>query len=378
MTEPTKKLLFIGQLPPPIHGAGAMNNYVVNSHLIKANFKVEVINLQFAHSVKSISKFSLRKVGKSLFYLMQIIQKVSLRRPDLVYFTISPSGFAFYRDAIYVLIFKLFRRRLVFHLHSKGVKKSVENSSFRLSLYKWVFKHSEIICISEKLIEDVAPVCQNKPFIVPNGIPLHKPVNLNGHASAQNHPRLLFLSNFLKAKGLMVFLESLSILHLKGFQFQATLVGAEADYSIDEILKYAQQNGLAEKVQVPGPLYGEDKFKEFQKADIFVFPSFNEAFGLVNLEAMLYSLPVVSTREGGIPDVVIDNETGFLVESENPLMLAEKIGVLLEDEKLRYHMGKKGFERLINNFTLKHFEENICNTLLQIIEKNNPKKSNGK
>lgn len=377
MTKPVKKLLFIGQLPPPIHGAGAMNRYVVNSPLIKSNFKVEVINLQFAHSVKSISKFSFRKIVKSLYYLGQIIQKVSLGRPDLVYFTISPTGFAFYRDAIYVFILKLFRRHLIFHLHSKGVKKSVKNSPLKLALYKWVFKHSEIICISENLIEDVALVYHNKPFIVPNGIQLHEPVSLNGNAPPKNQPRILFLSNFLKEKGLMVFLESLSILQSKGFQFQATLVGAEADYSIDEILKYVRQNGLTEKVQVLGPLYGEDKFKEFQKADIFVFPSFNEAFGLVNLEAMLYSLPVVSTTEGGIPDVVIDNETGFLVETKKPLMLAEKIGVLLKDEHLRLKMGQNGYERLINNFTLQHFEENICNTLLEIISKKNNKSSNG-
>ena len=114
----------------------------------------------------------------------------------------------------------------------------------------------------------------------------------------------------------------------------------------------------------------DEKYLEFQKADIFVFPSFNDAFPLVILEAMQFSLPVISTFEGSIPDIIIDNVTGFLVETHNAYRLAERIAILLKDKDLRIEMGKKGYERFINNFTLSHFENNMNKTFQSILELN--------
>jgi len=82
---------------------------------------------------------------------------------------------------------------------------------------------------------------------------------------------------------------------------------------------------------------------------------------------MQFSLPVISTFEGSIPDVVIDNSTGFIVETQNAQMLAEKTAILLEDENLRLEMGKNGYERFINNYTLDHFEKRMNKTFCEIL-----------
>ena len=60
-----KKILFIVQLPPPVHGASIMNNYVVNSSKIKSRFNAVVLNLQFLTSIQDITRFSVRKVFKA-------------------------------------------------------------------------------------------------------------------------------------------------------------------------------------------------------------------------------------------------------------------------------------------------------------------------
>jgi spore coat protein SA len=99
----------------------------------------------------------------------------------------------------------------------------------------------------------------------------------------------------------------------------------------------------------------------FVMADIAVVPSIGqEAFGLVNLEAMAAELPVVATRAGGMKEVVADGETGFLVNPEAPLIvpeLAARIGHLLVHEPVRREMGRKGRERVLNSFQWRHTAE---------------------
>jgi spore coat protein SA len=99
----------------------------------------------------------------------------------------------------------------------------------------------------------------------------------------------------------------------------------------------------------------------FVMADIAVVPSIGqEAFGLVNLEAMAAELPVVATRAGGMKEVVADGETGFLVNPEVPLIvpeLAARIGHLLVHEPVRREMGRKGRERVLNSFQWRHTAE---------------------
>jgi glycosyltransferase involved in cell wall biosynthesis len=80
---------------------------------------------------------------------------------------------------------------------------------------------------------------------------------------------------------------------------------------------------------------------------------------LVLLEAMQHSLPVVSTFEGAIPDVVEDGVTGFLVLQRDAIALAEKIELLIKNPELRTSMGIAGRKRYENNFTISIFENRL-------------------
>jgi len=356
-----KKILFIIQLPPPVHGASIMNSYVMASTLIKSNFFVDAINLRFSNSIKEISKISLIKIIKSFYYGFMIVKKVLIYKPDLVYFTVSPTGNGFYRDICYVLILKLLKRKLLFHLHGKGIKYDVRKSAYKSILYKIYFKNTHVICLSKRHTDDISEVCAAIPFIVPNGIKLN-PINAgSGNRSNDSSPTILYLSNYIREKGILLLIEALGILRKKGYAFHASFVGEPAEISIELIKRYVDCYRLTDCVKISGPLYDEKKNAEFQKADIFVLPTYykNEAFPLVIIEAFQYGLPVISTVEGGIPDLVTNNESGLLIKSKDPEILADKIGILLKDKNLRIKMGKKGYEKFINNFTITHFESNL-------------------
>lgn len=344
-----------------------MNSNFLNCELIKSNFFIEVVDLKFARSINELRKFSLLKIIKVIYYGYEIVKKVITKKPDLVYFTLCPTGFIFYRDACYVYLLKLLNSKIVFHLHGKGVRSTVKKKSLKKSLYSWVFKNTHVICLSDGLSEDISEVYRSVPFIVPNGIEVHSRFNVIVDRLNISIPQILFLSNYTRDKGILVLIEALGILHNQGYIFNARFAGAPLDISIEFLESCISNHNLSEVAKVIGPLYDDDKLSEFQKADIFVLPSYNDAFPLVILEAMQFSLPVISTFEGGIPEIVINGETGFLVETRNVHMLSEKLAILLKDKDLRIKMGEKGYERFINNFTVNHFKNNLNRTFQTIL-----------
>lgn len=352
------------QLPPPTHGASIINSYVINSRLIKDHFAMDLIDLQFSKSIKTLGKFSFKKIFTGIFYGFIILKKILFNRPDLVYFTLSPNGSAFYRDALYIIIFKIFRLKVLFHLHGKGIRKASESSWLNKKIYKLVFHNAYVICLVKNLVYDIENVSSAVPFIVPLGIPENAAMNQPDDKKMKSKVQVLYLSNYIESKGLLVLIDALRIIKDKGYFFNARLVGAAADLTIMDVENYVSMRDLKDCVEITGPKYGNDKHAEFNMADIFVFPTYyyNETFGLVNLEAMQHGLPVISTSEGGIADVVLNNETGFIVEPRNADELAQKLAILIENKELREAMGKKGQDRYLSNYTLQHFETNMLKT----------------
>src|SRR3954468_605263 len=94
--EGLPRILCVLQLPPPVHGASLMNSYLVNSEELKKKYEIDLINLQFASSMKDLKKFSFTKIFKALSFAFQIIKKISTKKPEIVYFALSPFGYAFY------------------------------------------------------------------------------------------------------------------------------------------------------------------------------------------------------------------------------------------------------------------------------------------
>ena len=93
-----------------------------------------------------------------------------------------------------------------------------------------------------------------------------------------------------------------------------------------------------------------DVVKLYSAADVFVCPSTYEPFGIINLEAMACGTAVVATRVGGIPGVVVDGETGILVEPD-AAEIARAVNALLSDPATRARFGSAGRQRVVEHFS---------------------------
>lgn len=114
-------------------------------------------------------------------------------------------------------------------------------------------------------------------------------------------------------------------------------------------LKYIAQLHYLGYIDAPKRL---DYF--YQSADIFVFPSLYESFGLTLLEAMSYKKAVISTRAGGIPEIIIDNINGLLIPAKSHKSLAFAICKLLDNQKLRTRLGKAAYLTVKHKFSINH------------------------
>ena len=182
-------------------------------------------------------------------------------------------------------------------------------------------------------------------------------------------PQLLFLSNLIESKGVFVLLEALKILIDKGVEFECSFVGGEGDIDIPSFEDKVKKLKLLNKVKYLGKKYNEDKNLIFRNTDIFCFPTAypNECFPLVLLEAMQFSLPIVTTNEGGISEIVKDNFNGFIVGKNNSIELAEKIEILINDSMKRELMGERSLELYKEKFKLDIFESRIVDIFNDIL-----------
>ena len=123
------------------------------------------------------------------------------------------------------------------------------------------------------------------------------------------------------------------------------------EHYLEEVENKIQDYGLTSKVTIIP--FQSDLSQIWQITDIAVMPSTEaESFGLVALEAMFSKKPVIATDLGGLREIVIHNETGFLFENKNETQLKEALHRLISDSALRDSFGKKGYERAVSEFSL--------------------------
>lgn len=125
----------------------------------------------------------------------------------------------------------------------------------------------------------------------------------------------------------------------------------------------ARQCGVADNVIFEGKVSEQDLGSYYEACEIFVMPSLDEGFGLAFAEAMAYGRPVVAARSGGAVEVVVEGETGLVVDYGNANQLAEAIISLLRSDELRLRLGQAGQQRATTMYTFDRFAETLLETL---------------
>lgn len=164
-----------------------------------------------------------------------------------------------------------------------------------------------------------------------------------------------FLGRLVARKGVDDLIRAVALLIERGEKVHLAIGGSGPQRGEWEIL--ARALGVEQRVTFLGTLPGSELPAFYAGSDIFVLPAIvdasgdTEALGLVLLEAMANRVPTVATKVGGIADIVIDGETGLLVEQRNPAQLADALTRLCRSPELRNALGIAAQRRVETHFS---------------------------
>lgn len=154
------------------------------------------------------------------------------------------------------------------------------------------------------------------------------------HKSYRNEIRnILLVGRDYERKGVKYMIDAFNQLKVNYPMIQLCVVGCKLNSEYNGITNIPLENNRQRMREI------------FIESDIFVLPSIAEPFGYVFIEAMSCGLPCIGTNTGGVPDIIVNNETGFIVPVGDVLSLTEKIEVLIANPKLAHRYGEAGLER---------------------------------
>jgi len=162
-----------------------------------------------------------------------------------------------------------------------------------------------------------------------------------------NQDYILFFGRTTKQKGIEVLIKAADYIDPK-VKIVVCTTGADTKEYLEQMTKLAKTKKNI--IWINKMLEEKECIELYSGAKVFVCPSIYEPFGIINLEAMICEVPVVASAVGGIKEIVVNGETGFLVKPGHPKEIAKYINLLIKNEILAKKFGKKGRERVEKYF----------------------------
>ena len=326
-----KQILFLGPYSKQPKGGVAS---------VMAEYKKIYPKAYFVSSTNSKNK--LTKICGVIWGIINFLFLLSTRPHIKIIHIHGASYSSFYRKFLFFRISRFFGKKVIYHIHGGKYHIFFKNAkSIERQLIQNFINHSEcIICLSHSWkIFFESQFSPKRLSIIPNIIEEPKLFKkLSKYQSAKN---FLFLGSISTNKGIWLLLDVLrehiteidgkAVFHIGGNGETKKLKNLIQEYDLNDVVKFI------------GWVNGEFKHDQLSSADVYIQPSYNEGLPISILEAMSYSLPILSTTVGGIPEVVTQ-KNGILCEPGNKeeLWRAIKFFIYADNSSLS-KMGEESF-----------------------------------
>jgi colanic acid/amylovoran biosynthesis glycosyltransferase len=227
---------------------------------------------------------------------------------------------------------------------------------FEISLGKLIGAARGVVTVSEfgvQFLRGKFPDAAGKISCVYNGADLNRFRRADFSAAV---PTIISIGRLIEKKGFGDLIEACGLLRARGIDFRCEIVGeGPLEVALREQINASGLNGV---VSLAGPLAQSEVVGHLARATVFALPCVTEAGGGIDnlptvlVEAMASSLPIVSTRIAGVPEMVLDGSTGLLVAERQPAAFADALEGILADRTLAKSLGEAGRERAADLFSV--------------------------
>jgi glycosyltransferase involved in cell wall biosynthesis len=272
--------------------------------------------------------------------LKGIIKTLWREKPDILH--IQSNGYHLF---FWVAFFKPLKTKIVNTIHDPE-KHSGDLSSLAVDdsvvTYIMRFFTRKYIVHGDNLIDDLARayrINRNRIVSIPHGhLEIYK--RFQKQTAIESEFNILFFGRIWPYKGLKYFIEAANLVHQKNPDVKFCIAGAGED--IQKYVKLIQHKKSFEIINKKIPI--EEVGILFQRASVVILPYTDATQSGVVPVAYAYSKPVIATKVGGLPNVVKEGETGFLVEPKSSQQIADKIIYFLNHPAEKQKMGKRAYE----------------------------------
>jgi teichuronic acid biosynthesis glycosyltransferase TuaC len=296
--------------------------------------------------------------------------------------TIEKIHWAFHFDIIHahvalpdgygaLLANRTYEKPLIVTIHGLDMATTIHRNDRCKQCILEVFEVADkVVCVSSKLKKRCLEVYgdETKFEVISNGISPDKIVETPGHLKEKHEDKkvLLTAGRLYKLKGHDYVIRALPQLIERVPKLVYFIVGSGPEGNC--LKQLVDRLGLNDYVEFCGRKDHETVMEYMSICDVFVMPSWEEAFGIVYLEAMAHGKPVIACRGQGIEDVIVDGKTGLLVKPEDLESLKEAMIKLLSDRSLAENMGRKGRQVVLSNFTWEKSTQKLLEVYEEVLE----------
>jgi len=323
------KVFLFGPSLGAVSGVSTHLNQLLGSRLSE---RFELVHFQIGSEGRTETR--LGRLVRLMWAPAQLAVRIIIMRPAIVHLNTSLNEKAFWRDVVYLYVAKLLRRKVVYQVHGGALVGFSSGSKVLRHVLKCIFKAADAVVVLSSFERDSYKRFANIKdlVVIPNAVDLVDYKGTDGKDYDGKINRLVYIGRLDYQKGIFEAIEALKILHDKEELSDLNLVVAGSGPAESALRNRIKELALDEYISLIGPVFGTEKTRFWQDADIFVFPSYQEGLPYTVLESLASGTPMVTTKVGGIPDAVEDGVHAVFVQPRNPTMLAEAIKNLVQDK----------------------------------------------
>ncbi|WP_456377695.1 glycosyltransferase family 4 protein [Lutibacter sp.] len=328
-------------------GRGGMRT-VVESYKHDGLFEKWNIQLVHTHDEGSV----LKRFNIFIQALVKFMYLILFKKVALIHNHSAMRG-SFWRKNVFSTLARMRGIPVILHLHGSEMEK------FYYSQVPWgknkiisILNKADVVMVLskswEKFVLKIAPDATVKivyNYVTPPKITLQKALQ----ESKNDTVNILFLGLIGKRKGVYDLIDAVKKIKVVCDRRFKVLIGGNGE--VEELQNLIVENDLQEQVVYLGWVSGEEKESYLRSCDIYILPSYNEGLPMSLLEAMSWGKPVISTRVGGIPELIRDNQDGMIVDAGNVEQISSSLMELIESKEKRRQFGQNSRERIEEKFS---------------------------